>query len=69
MIRYYDASIEDATRIYVVEGDDLREIETTPEASNREIKKLPANFADWQQYTSHAYSGGVIVRVMSEDGA
>lgn len=72
--RYFDATIEDATRIAVVTASTVEDCYDTPEAQDAtEISedRLPDDFKTWKRYTTHGYSGlgGVIsVEVLSRDG-
>lgn len=71
MIRYFNANVEDAIRIAVIEAATEDDIYSAPEASgDREIpaSDLPADFQSWQRYTAHAYDDGVVVEVLSRDG-
>lgn len=69
--KYFEANVEDAVRIAVIEAETDDAIYTCPEASepNREIEEseLPADFANWQRYTAHAYHDAA-VDIMSRNG-
>jgi hypothetical protein len=70
MIRYFNANIEDAVRIAVVEANTDDEIYEANEADrDLEIAEadLPPDFAKWKRYTAHAYRNST-VEVMSRNG-
>jgi hypothetical protein len=71
MIRYFDASCEDAYRIAVIEADEDDQVWETNEAkADKEINlhDLPDGFTAWKRYTAHGV-GNASVEIMSEDGA
>jgi hypothetical protein len=76
LIRYFDASIDGATRIAVVEAPTLDAVFSAPEAQHSlEIpaSDLPADFATWtwQRCTTTISANGsrvLAVKIMSRDG-
>lgn len=62
MVKYYDATVEDALRIAIVDGDDDYESDGEEIAAS----DLPADFAEWKTYTQ--FFKGTPVRVVSKNG-
>lgn len=50
MKKYFEANVEDAVRITVVEDDDDDDDDFQTEGEEIRVEDLPADFADWQIY-------------------
>jgi hypothetical protein len=67
MKRYFQADVEDATRIAVVEADDDNETAGYVWDDEIEESELPDEFATWKCYERYSTSDAT-VHVMSQDG-